>query len=443
MLISTYDAFVQRTDQSAGLAHEERLDIAAYGVAAEVGSVISAIKKRLLAREGSSTWNTADQEIVEELGDVIWYCFSLAGLSNRGKPVNIFSHDISNLKQEISGVNPRGERIRNVLDASKRDEFLAAAERFPRATRDMTFDDYQEIAFLTARTTDRTLAEVCLVVLQQLSAQLLRSKLPPIELELNNAMADRPTNDILGEMAWHVAALASLFQLKLSGVTSANVEKVSDRWDKTIRTPLHDASSDPLEQIPRRFEVVFVTFAPGRSKMFVDGAQLGDELTDHAYDDDGYRFHDVMHLANAAKLGWSPVLRSLMKRKRKKEPRVDEVEDGARAQIVEEAVIKAIHSEGVRLARLRGELDGPAPAQLFPTGSDITFGLLKSVRNLVANLEVEKNRFSEWEAAILDGYDIFNRLRRHRRGTVTVDLEQRSLTFSPNIDTSAIGLVTP
>lgn len=168
--------------------------------------------------------------------------------------------------------------------------------------------------------------------------------------------------------------------------------------------------------------------------MYVGTAQLGNELTDNAYDDDGYRFHDVMHLANAAKLGWSPVLRDLLDRKRRSKLAVDEVEDGARAKIVEEAVIKAIHAEGVRLSRLREPPGSTTPVRLFSEPADISFSLLKMIRALVVGLEVERNTFSEWEAAIREGYALFHQLRLHGKGTVVVDLEKRSLTFDPSVD---------
>jgi hypothetical protein len=57
MLISDYDRFVQKSDQSASRPVEERIDIAIYGLAAEVGSVVAAIKKRLLAEGGQESWN--------------------------------------------------------------------------------------------------------------------------------------------------------------------------------------------------------------------------------------------------------------------------------------------------------------------------------------------------------------------------------------------------
>ena len=443
MLVSEFDRFVQRTDQSYDLPHQERLDIAMYGVAAEIGSVISAVKKRLLARAGIAAWNVPDAEVIEELGDVIWYCFALSRLANVNKPVNIFVSDIANLRREVGAPDERAQYIRRVLNPTKWAAFLEAAEEFPRVTREMEFEHYQELAFLTARTEDRVLAEVCLVVLHQLASELLRGALPPIEQELNTVLSSRPVNDILGELAWHISALASLYGLKLSAVAEANVAKVSDRWDRTIKTPLHDNDAPEEQQFPRRFEVAFVTIGPGKSQMYIDGLLLGDELTDNTREDDGYRFHDVIHLANAAKLGWSPVLRSLMKRKRKHDPLIDQVEDGARARIVEEALIKAVHAEGVRLAHLRRESTPVGPMRLFANSGEISFGLLKSIRTLVSDLEVSKNRYSEWEASILEGYEIFQRLRLNGGGSVAIDLIDRSLRFTPEVPAASVNVLAP
>lgn len=432
MLVSTYDAFVQQTDQSHGLSREERRDIAIYGLASEVGSVVAAIKKRLLAGGGEATWNIPDQEIIDELGDVIWYCFSLARIANPAKPINIFALDISNLKQELSAQNARAMDIARVLPESNRTAFLRAAEAFPRRTRDMEFEDYQKLAFLTARTQGRELAQVCLAVLWQLTAQLFRHYLPATELQLNRALSDKPINDVLGEIAWHISALASIFSLKLSDVAAANMAKVSKRWDASI-TPLHDEDFPPNERFPRRFEIAFVSLGAGRSRMYLDGRRLGDDLTDNAYEEDGYRFHDVMHVALVAKLGWSPVLRSLMGRKRRSIARIDEVEDGARARIVEEAVIKAIHAEGERLANIRGDGVPGEPLRLFPTCGEIGYGFLKFISTFVADLEVAKNAFPEWESAIMEGFQIFDQLRRTGGGTIKVDLAARSLSFTPQV----------
>ena len=44
MLVSAFDTFVRGSDQSVGKPEETRRDIATYGLAGEIGSVISAIK---------------------------------------------------------------------------------------------------------------------------------------------------------------------------------------------------------------------------------------------------------------------------------------------------------------------------------------------------------------------------------------------------------------
>jgi len=68
------------------------------------------------------------------------------------------------------------------------------------------------------------------------------------------------------------------------------------------------------------------------------GVIIGDRLKYNANETDHYGFHDVFHLAYVAHLGWSPVIRSLLKVKRKSVRAVDENEDGARAMIIEEGI---------------------------------------------------------------------------------------------------------
>ena len=62
--------------------------------------------------------------------------------------------------------------------------------------------------------------------------------------------------------------------------------------------------------------------------MDVDGVRTGNPLRDNNYVDDGYRFHDVFHLAHMAHLGWSPVHRALMGRRRLSDPRTAQIQDG-------------------------------------------------------------------------------------------------------------------
>jgi NTP pyrophosphatase (non-canonical NTP hydrolase) len=438
MLIAAYADFVVRSDLSRERP-DARFDIALYGLVGEIGSLGSAIKKRLLA-DGRRNWSAPNDEIVEELGDSLWYCFAVAAACGLGDA--FVTADVRTLQAEVGGSGERAERIRDVL-GGRAAEFLTAAPAFLAAADrgEATLDDYRRLAFLTSRTKDDELVEVCLAVLQQLTAELLRSRLPPIERELNTSLRDRPAEAVLSEAIWHIAALASLYGLELGNVAERNVAKLERRFGRSEPTSLPDWASPSSEQFPRRFDVSFVTVGPGRSRMYMDGARLGDDLTDNAYREDGYRFHDVMHLAFIAKLGWSPVFRKLMGRKRRSDRALDEVEDGARAMIVEEAVINAIHAEGVRVAALRAT-DATGPAKpLFHDRGDISFAFLKRLGSLVAGLEVERSSYWEWEDAILGGFAIFSRLRVERRGTVTVDMDARSIGFSDLVFADVAGAV--
>ena len=159
-------------------------------------------------------------------------------------------------------------------------------------------------------------------------------------------------------------------------------------------------------------------------------------------EEDGYRFHDVFHLTLAAKLGWSPVLRKLLSRKRKSDPDIDESEDGARAQIVEEAVISAIHAEGIRQVQSRLPDETPDTQRLFASKSDVSFHLLKLIKSFVRKWEVSDCLYWEWVDAIYHGCAIFHDLRQEGQGTVTVDLKRRTIAFRPTVHLALRGHVS-
>ena len=94
---------------------------------------------------------------------------------------------------------------------------------------------------------------------------------------------------------------------------------------------------------------------PRSVTMTVNGARVGDPLTDNNYRDDGYRFHDVFHLAHAAILGWSPILRALMKRKRRSNPELSRREDGRPSMIAEEGIVAMLFSYAERRNFLKSE----------------------------------------------------------------------------------------
>jgi hypothetical protein len=145
------------------------------------------------------------------------------------------------------------------------------------------------------------------------------------------------------------------------------------------------------------------------------GIFIGDRVTDNIIEPDDYRFHDVFHYAYAALLGWSPVIRALLRLKRKSESRIDEGQDGARATLIEEGVSTFIFAYAKQLDLFEGQELG-----------DLSFTLLKRVKEFVHGYEAGDCPLWQWEEAILAGYKAFRFLREHRRGRVEFDLEKRS-----------------
>ena len=220
----------------------------------------------------------------------------------------------------------------------------------------------------------------------------------------------------LGDILWYVANLASKFDLRLEEIAAANLAKTQSRWPPAVNQPalfprpLLDESFPENEQFPRDFRAEIRQVEGGRRiELTVDGRKIGNELTDNAHVDDGYRFHDVLHLANVAILGWSPTMRSLMRRKRRSVPAVDEVEDGGRAIVIDEGVIAYVFD----YARRHNFLDGV---------EGVDYNLLKTVRSLTSGLEVSQRSAHEWERAILDGYSAWRTVRQRGGGVIRVNL---------------------
>jgi hypothetical protein len=158
-----------------------------------------------------------------------------------------------------------------------------------------------------------------------------------------------------------------------------------------------------------------------RMQALLNGRQIGDDLTDNAWISDGYRFHDVFHLAHAAVLGWSPVTRKHLRRKRKSNPLVDEVDDGARAIITEECISALVFEY--------------AKGHNFLAGiSSLDYDLLKTIKSLTANFEVSQCTLGDWEKAILAGYEVWREVERNQGGSVLLDLDARSITYTSSTE---------
>lgn len=227
----------------------------------------------------------------------------------------------------------------------------------------------------------------------------------------------------LGHILWYASNLATKFDLELAEIAAENLVNARKRWSPDIGgQPLRDSRAREDEQLPRLMKFYFTQVDDAAGKKVViavldengNKLQVGDRLDDNSKHDDGYRFHDVFHLAYAAHLGWSPVIRSLLRRKRKSNADLDRIEDGARAQGLEEGITAQIFQE--------------AKEQNFFEGiTRLNTHLLKNIRKITRDLEVENCSLKQWETAILEGYQVFRDLRKKQGGTVEVDLRQHTI----------------
>lgn len=228
----------------------------------------------------------------------------------------------------------------------------------------------------------------------------------------------------LGDILWYLANAATKFGLDLETIAVANLAKTQDRWPPDGSEPIYRLFDDdlpPAERLPRRFTAQ-VREEPGegvkaRMLLTIDGKPAGNSLQDNSHDVDGYRFHDVFHLAHAAKLGWSPVLRGKLLDpacKRRSNPDLDEVEDGGRAVVIDEAVVAYVWEYASRHRFLEGV-------------TTVDYGVLKTIKQLTGGLEVKARSAHQWEEAILAGYDVWRAINQRRGGEIVVDLDERRI----------------
>lgn len=225
----------------------------------------------------------------------------------------------------------------------------------------------------------------------------------------------------LGDVLWYVATITDHLKLNLDEIATTNLEKTQGRWLLGAAEQL-DTEYEASEQLPRRgaYEFTPGVNADGRptSTVTFEGETLGAELTDNALTDDGYRFHDAFHLAYATVLGWSPVTRALMKRKRKSDSDIDESEDGGRAIVIEEGLAAFAFAYAARHDFLEGV-------------SRIDQQFLDSVSMMTHGLEVGSRTQADFERAILEGFAAFRQLRANNGGFVGFDADARKLTYRP------------
>ena len=336
------------------------------GLIGEVGEVVSELKKH--SREGAAYLAFSDR-LAEEVGDVLWYAADLA--AHRGVRLGDL-RPVSTAPTRLSSTQ-EGEWIRVAL---------SLANHSGRMSR-----SYESL--LSGRQSSRDF--------------------------------DTALSESLSGVLSDLQRLVRIHGLSVADVAAANLQKVNYRWADPARSSAASGRVWPeCEQLPVRFDAwlsdvcgcVTIAFS-----IHDHTIQLTpDSLTDNAYDPDGYRFHDIFHLAYAAVLGWSPVTRSLLQRKRKSDPQVDEVEDGGRAVAIEEGIAAMVFSYA-------------AQHRMFLGVRSVDYSLLRTIRDMTAHLEVRARTAAEWQDAIIQGFNAWREVRDAGGGRIHVDRAARQIRF--------------
>jgi NTP pyrophosphatase (non-canonical NTP hydrolase) len=385
------DEYQQRCKYADQLADDtEARKQLRFGFFGEVGGLLSAVKKSHREKPlSASRGDTAE----EEIGDAMWYLATIVrkdGLlfSQIGEEAIIQLRD----RLGVAGAVRPKEGVT-----------FSQVGGLIEFQRDQAPQDFSEILYELASRTGK------LFLMQGAASD-------------ESIVAEN--RNVYGGLLALLALVAAIFNLCLKTIASKNLEKIESRWKRVdAQYPkLFDEDLSEFEQLPRKFDIEFIQCKIG-SRMSVvqrwNKVNIGDPVTDNRTSPDHYRYHDVFHLAYVAHLGWSPVIRGLLKLKRKSLPSVDENQDGARAMIIEEAIATWIFNH----ARDKGEFFKDVEV------GKLEYGLLKQIRSLVSGYEVDQCPLWQWERAILDGFSVFRQLRDNGGGLVQVNMLERSLTY--------------
>ena len=378
LTIDEYAKQAARTDQRA---QGSALGFSMLGLFGETGSLLSEAKKR--QRDDASYLGYADA-VAEELGDVLWY---LAAVARRSR---LTLSDIAANAMRNDGDWRAGENDALSLHALQPAHMPLAKVPMPQF-------------------------EHSLLALAGETGMLVN------DYQLGNLNGNRTALAVrLAAVMRRLIEAANESGVTIEAAAVKNLHKIFDRWprDRTFPEPF-DVGMDSEEQLPRRMTIdVYERKVRGQTYVFQrsNGVYVGDRLTDNAATPDDYRFHDVFHYAHVAVLGWSPVIRALLRLKRKSDPKLDDAEDGARAVLIEEGITSWIFGQAQQLRFFENVKRGGLPLDM-----------LKHVRQFVTGYESERCPLWLWEDAILQGYAAFRFLKTHRRGRVQIDFANRRL----------------
>lgn len=229
----------------------------------------------------------------------------------------------------------------------------------------------------------------------------------------------------LGDVLWYIASIASHNDIELEDIAKSNLSKTQDRFENRDLHSIERFDREYAERFPDSFIVNFIEEEGENDllqvKMVWERAEgeyieLGDPLTDNSREPNNYRYHDVFHLGHIAYLGWSPVVRHLMKLKRKSDALTLDSEDRGRPQVAEEAVTLIIYNyaKGNKMLKDSERMDTE---------------MLNMIKQLVVDLEVASVSSFQWEKAILESYKVFHQVVENKGGRILVSPKERKLEY--------------
>lgn len=366
--VSAHSSSLSILDYAVGVADTDVLDpndlspimLGLYG---EVGGIMSTSKKHV--REGRA-YPGFGRAAEEEFGDTLWY---LAAVCRR---LNISLNDLL-----VTAANGKGFRAEGAAS------YVGVGALVPILDAPL----------------DETLFR-----LGRAAAALLGDS--------------RPTEQEMQDFADCYLQAVHASGLSFANIARRNLEKARGAFisPQINELPNFDAKFLPDEQLPREFKIRISQRKSGKSYLQWNGVFIGDPLTDNIADPDGYRFHDVFHFAYAAILHWSPVMRALIKHKRKSLAEYDESQDSGRAIVVEEGLTAWIFAKAKELNFFEGQ-------------DRVSLGILKTIGEFVEGYEVEACPLKLWERAILEGYSVFRQVRKAEGGWIVGDRESRTIRY--------------
>lgn len=353
MLASEYLNASLRTEKIKWSSGDDWM-IAPLGLLGEIGSLAEVIKKGFRDKKKAESMRV---NVQEEIGDIIWYLFSIArrlGVTDLSWPDHVdLNLDIySAVKKVFVGAN----------------EIIKAEEGIR----------------LSSFNTSGVVIAAFKAILEGLQTIALKNDL---NLEGIAEQAIRKNDSYWGE-----------------------AEPASPAFDSPPNSNFPD-----YERLPRKFSISFHEVIEGKKKELIislNGVHIGDRLTDNTEKETGYRYHDVFHMSAAAFLGWSPVFRRMLKRKRKSNKAIDEVEDGARAAIIEEAVVSQLYRYGE-------EID------FMPSGH-IDEDIIKLIMAMTTEYECKNLEGRDWKLFALKSIEIFGQVKDGFTGSIHFDADNRS-----------------